>query len=235
MAAVGAPERETSPLLLARTAGVLYLVIIVAAGFGEVVRSGIIVPGDPATTAGNVADSEGLFRLGLAADLVAFLCDAVVAVLFYVLLRPVSRVLSLVAASLRLAHAVISGTNLLNQFVPLLLLGGAGYGAAFGAEGTDALVLLFLEAHGYGYLIGLTFFGLHLCVLGYLFVRSDLFPSVLGVLLVVGAAGYLGEGFTYLLLPAYGTIASAFVVVSAVLAELSLCLWLLVRGVRRKG
>jgi hypothetical protein len=86
---------ELSPKAYARVAGLLYLIIILAAGFGEgVVRAGALVSGEAAATAQSVRDSLQLVRLGFAADLIAFLCDTAVAVLLYVLLRPVDKTLS---------------------------------------------------------------------------------------------------------------------------------------------
>jgi len=225
---------EASPVVIARTAGLLYLVIIICAGFSEgYVRSSLIVPGDAAATAGNIQDSAWLFRVGFASDLIAFLCDAVVAVLLYVLLKPVSRTLSLTAATLRLiAHPAIASVNLLNHMSALLLLSGAPYLTAFKAEQLQALVLLFLTTHKYGYLIGGAFFGLHCLLLGYLLVKSDLFPGVLGILMVLASIGYLTESFGNFLFPQYGPVLVWIVAVPAVVAELSLCLWLLVKGVR---
>jgi hypothetical protein len=59
---------------LARLTGWLYLVIIVCAGFSEgYARATLIVPEDPAATAANILEHEGLFRMALASDLVAFM------------------------------------------------------------------------------------------------------------------------------------------------------------------
>jgi hypothetical protein len=225
---------EASPMVYARVAGLLYLVIIICAGFSEgYVRSSLIVPGDAAATAGNILAAPWLFRVGFVSDLIAFLCDAVVAVLFYVLLKPVSRTLSMVAASLRLlAHPAIASVNLLNHFSALLLLGGADYLTAFNTDQLHALVLLFLTTHKYGYLIGGAFFGLHCLILGYLFFKSDLFPGILGILLVLASVGYLTESFGNFLFPRYGHLYAWIVAVPAVIAELSLCLWLLIKGVK---
>lgn len=127
-------------------------------------------------TVANTAASEGLFRLGFASDLVAFVWDAVIEVLFYVLLRLVGKTLSLVAAALRLlAHPIIASVNKLCHFAALPLLGGAGYLSVFEPEEPDALALQALDLHGYGYLIGGAFFGVHCLVLGYLLFRSGLF------------------------------------------------------------
>lgn len=226
-------ENMNSLKKIARVTGVLYLIIIVCAGFSEgYVRSTLIVPGDATATANNIVASEWLFRVGFVSDLIAFLSDLVVSVLLYVLLKPVSKTLSLVAAFLRLlAHPAIASINLLNHFAALLLLSGADYLTAFEPEQLHALVLLFLNAHHYGYLIGGAFFGLHCLILGYLLFKSDFFPRMLGVLLIVASFGYLIESFGNFLFPNYEALLVWVVAVPAVIAELSLCLWLLIKGV----
>lgn len=218
---------------IARVAGFLYLVVIVCAGFAEgYVRSTLIVAGDAGATAANIAASPTLFRVGLVADLVAFLSDAAIAVLLYVLLRPVSRTVSLLAAAFRLvAHPAIGGINLLHHHIALMLLGGAGYGAALGPGQREALAMLFLDAHGYGYLLAGAFFGVHLLLLGYLVARAGYLPAGLGALLGLAGAGYLAESFGMFLIPSYGPVLAWVVAVPAVVGELSLCLWLLVKGV----
>lgn len=222
----------------ARIAGLLYLVVIVCAGFAEgAVRSAVHVPGDAAATAAAIASSELFYRAGFAADLVAFLADLGVTVLLYVLLRPVDRTVALMAAAFRLvAHPAIAAVNLLNHFAPLVLLGG-GAGAAGAAGGLDpaqlqALSLMALELHGTGYLIGGAFFGVHLALLGWLLARSPRFPSVLGVLVAVAAVGYLVESFGMFLFPALEPFYTTGVTVTAVVGELTLCGYLMVKGMR---
>lgn len=224
-----------STVTIARIAGFLYILIFITAGFSEgFVRASLVVPGDATATASNIAAAEGLFRLGIATDLIAFSADVVVAVLLYVLLRPVSRTLAIVAAALRLiAHPAIASLNLLNQYMALHLVSGADYLAVFDPAQLDALVLVFMTAHTYGYLIAGVFFGLHLLALGYLLYRSEVFPAVLGGLIGLAGVGYLTESFVFFLLPAYEPAASTLVLVTAVVGEMVLALYLVVKGVRR--
>jgi uncharacterized membrane protein (UPF0136 family) len=218
----------------ARFTGLLYLAIFIFAGFAEgFVRSSLIISGDATATANNIMTSEGLFRLGFVSDLMAFVSDAIVSILLYVLLKPVSRKLSLIAASLRLlAHPAIASLNLLNHFFALHLLSGADYLTVFSTDQLNAMVLLFFQVHNTGYLIAGVFFGFHLFILGYLLYKSDLFPSALGFLVAVAASGYLVESFGSFLFPAYRTFYIWIVGVTAVIGELSLTLWLLIKGVR---
>jgi hypothetical protein len=223
---------ETSQVSVARLTGLLYLVIIACGLFSELyVRSSLIVNGDADATAGNILAAEGLFRLGFASDLVVFLCDVAVAVLLYVLLRPVSRTLALMAAAFRLAGTAIYGVNLLNYFAALLVLGGADYLAVFDPAQRNALALLFLDAHKHGYDLGLVFFGLHCLALGWLLLKSEAFPALLGVLMALAGLGYLVGSFTLFLFPGQVTAVEP-VYVAPLVGELALCLWLLIKGVR---
>ena len=222
---------------MAKITGTLYLIVIICAGFSEgYVRSGLIVSGDAAATVNNITESEWLFRLGFVTDLIAFMSDLAVSVLLYLLLRPVSKTLSLLAASFRLvAHPAIAAVNMLNHFIALLLLSGSGYLSAFSGDQLNAMVLLFLNLHDYGYLIGGAFFSVHLFFLGILLLKADFFPSVLGILILLASAGYITESFGDFLFPGNEEILSWIVGIPAVLGELSFTLYLLIFGLRDKS
>lgn len=223
---------ETSPQVYARVAGLLYLIIIVCGIFGEVfVRSSLIVEGDATATANNILESEWLFRVGFAADAIMLLSDVAIAVLFYVLLKPVSNTLALMAAAFRLTQAAVLGFNLLNYYAAMLLLNGAGYATAFEVDQLQSLAMLFLDLHSHGYDLGLIFFGLSSLILGFLVVKSDYFPGILGYGLMAAAVVYLAGSFTLFLFPENISFIEPIYIVPLV-AELSFCLWLLVKGVR---
>jgi hypothetical protein len=223
---------ETSPLVYARIAGFLYLLIIVFGILSEMgIRSSLIVKGDAAATAINILASQSLFRTGFAADSIMLLCDVAVAVLFYVLLKPVSKTLALTAAAFRLTQAAILGFNLLNYYAPMLLLGEQQYWTAFKPGQLHALVMLFLDLHSHGYDLGLLFFGFSNLILGYLVIKSDYFPGVLGYGLIAAAVVYLAGSYTRFLLPGYASLLAPIYIVPLI-AELAFCLWLLIKGVR---
>ena len=230
------PTLDRSFLPYLRAAGVGYLVIIVTGLFAEFfVRGNLIVPGDAGATAANILASQSLMRVGLAGELVMLVCDVMVALALYVIFEPVSRSLALLAAFFRVVHAAVVGVNLLNNWMPLALLTRPGFLSVFEPAQLHALALLFLDAHAYGYVIGLAFFGIHCLVLGYLALRSRFVPRVLGVLLLAASFGYLVDSLGRTLLADYDEVASIFgviVLVPALVGELSFCVWLLVRGAK---
>ncbi|HLO31476.1 MAG TPA: DUF4386 domain-containing protein [Anaerolineales bacterium] len=215
----------------AKIAGVLYLLVAGLAGFVHFYVPGkLIVSGDAGITASNILASEGLFRMSIASELVILLSEIVLSILLYVLLKPVNKTLSLVAAVSRLAMTTIHGVNLLNHFFVLLLVGGAGYLTVFQPDQLNALVTLFLNSYNYGYTIGIVFFTLHTFTLAYLIFKSGYFPKVLGVLFMVAAFGYLIDGFSHVLIAGYKT-GPAYLALPIAIAEIAFPLWLLIKGV----
>lgn len=232
--AIPMPNRTTTiafPQVYARIAGVLYLVITIAAMIAHFyVPSTLIVPGDAAATVANITASEQLFRFGgIGAEMIVLLSEVALTVILYVLLRPVSRALSLFAAVSRLIMTTIHGINLLNYFFILIVLGAPAFLAAFDAGQVQALVSLFLEAHTFGFTIGIAFLTLHVFALGYLIIRSGYFPRVLGVLFLIAGLGYLFDSSALLLVAGYQTPDLLALPIAA--AEIAFPVWLLVKGV----
>ncbi|MDX1796433.1 MAG: DUF4386 domain-containing protein [Hydrogenovibrio sp.] len=213
-----------------RLTGFLYLMIIVFGLTSEVmIRHHLVVPGDAGATANNLLASPDLFRLGFAADAVMLICDVALAVLFYLLFKPVSRPLAMAASAFRFAQAAILGMNLLNYYAALLILNGANY-AVLGMQQQNELASLLLELHSHGYDLGLIFFGVSNVLLGILVIRSNFLPKLLGYGLIAAAIVYLIGSFTRFLMPeAVETIQPLYLI--PVVAELAFCLWLLIKGI----
>ena len=215
----------------ARLAGVLYLLITVLAVFVHFYVPGqLIVAGDAVTTAENIRASGGLFRLGIAGELILLLSEVALSLILYVLLRPVDKTLSLVAAVARLVMTTVHGANLLAQFAVLALVSGAGYLAVFDPEQLGAFAMVLLDASSYGFSAGILFLTLHAAVLGYLIIKSGYFPKVIGVLFIIASVGYLVDSFSHVLIPGYVTGAPVIAIPIA-LSEIAFPLWLLIKGV----
>ena len=104
----------------------------------------------------------------------------------YVLLRPVSRTLALLAAFLRLTFNSVYAVSKLFLVATLIVLGDADYLNALDPQQLHALAYLSLSLHSHGYSLSLMFFGFSCLLLGYLIVRSGYLPRTIGALLVLG-------------------------------------------------
>jgi hypothetical protein len=222
---------EASPQVYARIGGVLYLIIIVIGFCSEFfVRDKLVVSGDVAATANNIMASESLWRISIAGELMLLVCAVTLTLIFYVLLRPVNKNLALLAVFFNIVEFPIEAVSKLCLFAALFLSGNADYLKAFEPHQLHALVKISLKLHDYGFGIDLVFFGFACLVYGYLLFRSGYFPRTLGVLMAIAGLSYLTNSFTLILAPAFaGTI--SLILVLALIGELSLCLWLIVKGV----
>jgi len=218
---------ETSPRLMARVAGTLYLITILTGIFSAGYVSGrLVVSGDAAATAANILGHKGLFQLGFTVYLIEMACQIALTALFYDLLKPAGRSVSLVAAFLGLTGGIIKTLSRLFFIAPLFILGGAHYLSVFSAEQLQALALLFLKVNDRGAGIALVFFGFYAFLTGYLIIKSTFLPRVLGVLSVFGGLGWLT--FLY---PPLGSRLFPFLAIFAIVGAAFLIFWLLVKGV----
>src|SRR5229473_4190695 len=221
---------ETSPRLKTRITGVLYLLAMLTGIFAQgFVSERLVVDGNAAATAANILTHKGLFQLGYAVYLIEMACNIAMTALFYDLLKPAGRSVSLLAAFLGFAGCVIKTFSRVFFIAPLFVLGGAHYLSVFSAEQLQALALLSLKVNDRGAAMALVFFGFYALLTGYLIIRSTFLPRVLGVVSVLGGLGWLS--FLYLPL---GYRLFPYVAVLGLLGAASLLLWLLVFGVNEQ-
>ncbi len=223
------PGSAASAQTYARIAGVLFLLTIVTGGFGEAyVPSRLVVSGDATATANNIHALGSLFRWGFAAYLVEAMGDIALALIFYALLRPVQKDLSLLAAFFGLLSTALFAVAEFFYFAASHILGGANYLKSFSPDQLNTMALLSLKLYGLGAGIFMAFYGIGWVIRGYLIIRSSYFPKILGVLLVVGGLGFMAKNFTLVLAPGY---ASDFLLLPMFVAGVPLMVWLLVKGV----
>jgi uncharacterized protein DUF4386 len=223
----------TSPKRLARIAGLLYLIVGIFGGFAVgYVSPMLYVPGDAAATAGNVLSNAGLVRIGVIADLLQATVFVFLGMTLYLLLRHVNRNVATAMVILVAIATTIMCLDKVFQFAALRVAGDAAYAAAFGIAGSNALVLLLLDIHNYGFLIAQIFFGLWLAPLGYLAYKSGMFPRALGVVLIVAAVSYLVDVLAAFSSPDLAKQIHLFLTIAPTIGEIGMVVYLLVWGVR---
>jgi uncharacterized protein DUF4386 len=217
---------ETSPLVRARVAGVLYLFSNIFAPFTLLyLPSRFIVRGDAAATARNIMASEMLFRFGIVGNLFTFIANIFLALALYQLLKVVNKNMAALMVILFLVGVPIAMLNELSPLAILQLLSSANYLKAYPADQLQALAYLLLRLHDQGLLIAHIFFGLWLLPMGYLVFKSGFMPKLVGVLLVIAGVGYVVQSFAAFL----GH--NVNIILFTGLGELVFLLWLLIKGV----
>jgi hypothetical protein len=216
---------------VARVGGALYLIIIILGALGEaVVRGSIVVPGNATATAANLRSLEWLWRLGVAGETVLLASAIALALILNVLLRPVSRDLALVAVFFNLVCIAIEGVAAISLAATLLPVTNAAYVDAFTPQQLDVIAMLSIQSHSAGFGIALIFFGVECVILGYLIYRSGYMPRAIGVLMQIAGVCYVINSFALLLSPALSSRLFPGILIPSLIAELSLALWLLVKG-----
>lgn len=221
-----------SPRSTARIAGVLYLLLVITGAFAHlVVRDRVYEPGNAAVTVENIVANSTLFRLAVVADILMATVFVFLGIVLYMLLKDVDRKSATAMVVFVSVGAGMILVNLIFHFAAWLVATDATYATALGVEGSEALVLLLVEMHHYGYLLAGVFFGLWLLPLGYLAYRSDYFPRVLGILLMAASASWIIDTALRFAFPDLNEIVHIVVTIPT-FAEFLLLLYLLVKGVR---
>ena len=216
-----------------RAAGVLYLLLVVLAPFRLIyIPSTLMVRGNAAATANNIATHELLFRLGMVSDLLCGTILIFLALALYRLLKGVDQnqaVLMVIVGGVM--PATIDFLNVLNDAGALVLVRGADFLSVFDKPQRDALAMLFLRLHHQEIVAAEILWGLWLFPLAILVYRSGFLPRFLGVWLFVNGIAYLIMSFTGMLVPQYEDMVSSFAF-PAQLGEVVFMLWLVIRGAR---
>jgi Domain of unknown function (DUF4386) len=227
---------EFSPQLIARLAGVVYLVTIVTGMFGlGFVQGRLVLETDASATAANILAHESWFRVGFASVLIGTACYVAVTALLYVLLEPVNRSLSLTAAFFSLTGCAIWGVGCVFDLFALGVLKDARDFSQFNPDQIPAFALMFLKLNSQSFAVGMIFFGVYCTLLGYLILRSTFLPRIVGLLVVAAGVGHLFSMFATFLAPASTGFLFPYIMLPGVVGEVGLTLWLLVFGVNSEG
>jgi len=206
---------------------------VVAVNFGIFAR--LIVSGNPAETAQNILAHETLFRIGIAGDMVYCVGVVVLLTALYVILKPVSQNLALLAAFGRLVHGLTWLLLTINLFTVLRLLRDDDYSRAFGPGQLPALARLFLSGYD-AYYVGLLFWGLGATVASYLWFKSNYIPRALAAFGVISSAWCAACTFVFYIFPDFAkTVNLSWFDSPMAIFELTLSFWLLFKGLQPSG
>jgi len=216
----------------ARLAGLLYLIWVLTGIYGVFyIPSQTIVPGDAAATANKILTQEFLFRTGIINDIICTTIWVFIALVLYRLFKQVNeRQAKLLVALVIVQIPAVFFMEALN-IASLMILKGEVL-KTFGINQRQDLAMLFFKINDYGSIVLETFWGLWLLPFGLLVYRSKFIPKILGVFLILNGIAYIIPSFTTLLLPNYSTIVSQFAIPFWILGEISIMLWLLIKGVK---
>jgi hypothetical protein len=228
---------DASQRKAAKVAGSTFLfsiAIVIIANYGINFR--LIVPGNAVDTARNIMEHETLFRLNIACNLIYVMNIVALLASLYVILKPISRNLALVATFFRLVFALMWGITALNTLSALRLLGDAAYLPVFKTDQLQTLARLHLTSSYDAYYVGLPFWTLASTVCSYLWFKSGYIPRVLAGFGVIASAWGVICAFAFIVFPNFAeTVNASWFDVPLVMFEMALGFWLLFKGLSPSG
>jgi hypothetical protein len=220
-----APEAQR----YARLAGILLIISLVAGSYGEsYVPAKLLAATDIAETARRVSSSLGLIRASFAAYLIEAACDLALTAIFYVLLRPVSRPLSLIALCFGLFSTATYATAEIFYFVASLPFSDPDMIKVLSPDLRQTIPYLCLTVFGYIFVLFTGFYGIAVMLRGYMIYRSSYLPRALGALVILGGTGFFAKNILFLIAPQHD---SMLLVLPMLLAMLAMALWFLIKGI----
>jgi hypothetical protein len=186
----------------------------------------LVVASNAEQTVQNISAHLALFAAAILCYIVSFIGDIIIAWALYVLLAPVNRALSLLAAWCQLVYAAVALCSVFGLLDVYQLLATPYYLTLFGSGQLHAQVWLLLHSFHFNWSMSLIVFGIHLVLVGYLIFRSGYIPWILGIAMFVAGLGWMIAGLGPYVLPNANldfTFITAF-------GEVFFILWLWIRG-----
>jgi hypothetical protein len=218
----------------ARVVGFSYIFALAPAVFAEFYVSGRLMVSDNAiATAQNIIAHERLFRLGIASNLLVIATDVLLVTALYVVLERVNRRLALLATFFRLMETTILIVAVLNDFYVLRLLTGASSVTTINSDQLAALARVSMGAHNSAYGVALLLFGFGSPVFCYLWLKSGYIPKPLAVWGLLASVWIGICSFIFIVFPELTKVITIGYYGGPIfLFELTIGLWLLIKGLR---
>jgi hypothetical protein len=216
---------------IARIAGLFYLLYVITSFIANLFGKFVFV--EAPVTVNHIMTHAFQFRIGFVINLFSVVFFVVAAWALYVLLKPVNKDLALLFLLFNVAGFAIWLFSSLCLFASLVILNGSGTIKVFQPDQLQALAVFFVSLYKYGVVIAQVPYGVWLFPLGYLVLKSGFLPKILGVLLVADGICQFVYVCQRLIFPNLGIIAYPCFVISFI-AEVSLALWLSIKGVNTR-
>ena len=218
----------------ARLAGLLYLLLVITGVYSIIyIPSQVIVPGDAVTTAKNMISNEFLFRTGFLNDIISNTIFLFLVLVLYRLFKQVNENQAKLMFALVIVQIPCVFIMEAFNITSLMILKGEVL-KTFELSQRQDLAMLFLKINDYGTLPLEMFWGLWLLPFGLLVYKSEFIPRIFGILLVIAGIAYMIDSTIALLFPSYSSFVKYPTLLLVAIGEISITLWLLIKGVKTK-
>lgn len=208
---------------------------IAAVVANDITIRSLIVQKNALETLENILNSKTSFNSGVLSWLIVLVSDLFAAWGLYLFFKPVHKNLSLMAAWFRLTYVAMLAVSILNLIYVHLIIHQLDPSFVDPTGQTGKSVLFYLNAFDAMWSAGLLVFGIHILLIGYLALKSEYVPKILGILLIIAFGGYTIPNISNLLFPEYKDIMRIVEAIFLIpmLSEVALGIWLLITGLRK--
>lgn len=225
---------EISPQFYARSGGILVLIILATGLYSTSVLLGVVEPNSAAATARNLIAAASHVRIATISEVLILALTIPLAVIFYALLKPAGRYLSLMAAFFIIVGAIIGSLGSTGYLIQVILSNAALSQDRINPQQLQIFVQLMLSMHAHANYVAFILYGIAGTLQGYLIFKSRYLPKSIGIFIFLGGGCDLAIGIGHLLSQAFGVEVFGALFLVPILASLSLALWLIVAGVNRE-
>ena len=222
-------DKETSLRKIAVITGIGLLIMAVLAPIVHMnIFPSIIITGDAQTTAINLKASLFFFRIGILFFLIVAILDIIVAWGLYILVKPVNKNISLLAAWFRIIYAailVVSLNNLLNIFQ---FTDNSIFLNVLDQNQANTQILYLFNSFQSLWDFSMILFSIHLLILGALMLMAKYIPKFLSILIIIAGIGYLIDGVGNILFVNYNFQIAMFTFIG----EVIMIFWLFWKGIK---
>lgn len=216
----------------ARFAGLLYLFWVLTAIYGLMyVQPKTIVPGDAVATANKILANEFIFRTGIVNSIISSIIWTLIGLTLYRLFKQVNERQAKLLVALVIVQIPVDFFMEALNIASLMIFKGELL-KTFELSHRQDVAMLFLKINDYATIALEMFWGLWLFPFGRLVYKSGFIPRILGVFLILNGIAYVIHCFTHLLLPSYQALVFQIATPIWTLGEISIMLWLLIKGVK---
>jgi hypothetical protein len=216
-----------------RLAGLFWLLSALTGGFGLLyIRSNVLVSGDAAATAANIAASEFMFRAAVVSGLLSQVFWFLLGLTLFHLFKDVNKRLATLLLASVMIFVGIAVLNTLNYFGVLLILSRPEFLNVFNNQQLDALALFLMRlANGSGQALVEIFWVPFYVSFGLLILRSGYLPRLFGILLLIAGVFFGLNILQKFLVPQfYPALFTQLATLGGAVSGISTILWLLIRG-----
>lgn len=215
----------TSIQKTARFAGIAYFVIIITSILSITLGSyRLRVEGDLVKTIENIAVNQLLFRIGIVYEILMYTGVILLSVALYQILKGINQAKALTALLCRFGEALMGMLTVIGSILIIFMINGN-----FASETVQNTVSVIFEIQDASMSILMVFIGVGSIIFLHLFYQSRFIPRWLSIFGIIAFAFVALESLVVLLYPMQDWV---FPGLAAILFEIVIGLWLMIKGVK---